>query len=334
MELGPRERVFGGRSQTTQAGNLHVHLAQQFRNAVDKTVVAFTWRERRRNASSADYLGEGLCKNPRYVQQAVDRGFFYVFADKVGTQRDELGNVCVDGNHFPCWVKVARASRYVVPGRWPWNLWRQHKLAHSTYENYLYLTRDAVQTRKRNLDAVRQWEEDADEDRERTETVRRVRQNCFTPFAEVPEVKAWLALFSQEVDRYPFLVVLGPSRSQKTEFAKALFKNPLELKVGSLEHFPDGMRTFSRKVHDAVVLDDCRDFAWLVQHQEKLQGKVDAKVEFASTPGGTCAYTKWLHRVPLVVTANFTTKNRHLLVSDDFLGHEENRVVVRRTAPQ
>ena len=191
-----------------------------------------------------------------------------------------------------------------------------------------------MQSRKRNLDAVRQWEEDAEEDRERTETVRRVRQNCFTPFAEVPEVKAWHALFSHEVDRYPFLVVLGPSRSQKTEFAKALFKNPLELKVGSLEHFPDGMRTFSRKVHDAVVLDDCRDFAWLVQHQEKLQGKVDAKVEFASTPGGTCAYTKWLHRVPLVVTANFTTKNRHLLVSDDFLGHEENRVVVRRTAPQ
>ena len=161
-----------------------------------------------------------------------------------------------------------------------------------------------------------------------------MRQNCVTPLAGLPEVKAWLAPFSQEVDRYPFLVVLGPSRSQKTEFAKALFKNPLELKVGSLEHFPDGMRTFSRKVHDAVVLDDCRDFAWLVQHQEKLQGKVDAKVEFASTPGGTCAYTKWLHRVPLVVTANFTTKNRHLLVSVDFLGHEENRVVVRRTAPQ
>ena len=191
-----------------------------------------------------------------------------------------------------------------------------------------------MQTRKRNLDAVRQWEEDAEEDEERAETVRRVRQNCFTPFSEVPEVTAWLALFSQEVDRYPFLVVLGPSRSQKTEFAKALFKNPLELKVGSLEHFPDGMRMFSRKVHDAVVLDDCRDFAWLVQHQEKLQGKVDAKVEFASTPGGTCAYTKWLHRVPLVVTANFTTKNRHLLDSDDFLGHEQNRVVVHRTASQ
>ena len=102
--------------------------------------------------------------------------------------------------------------------------------------------------------------------------------------------------------------------------------------MGKLDHFPEGMRAFSRKVHDAVVLDDCRDFGFLVQHQEKLQGKVDSRVEFASTPGGQCAYSKWLHRVPVVVTANFTTKNRHLLDEDDFLGHADNRVLVHRGA--
>ena len=141
---------------------------------------------------------------------------------------------------------------------------------------------------------------------------------------------AWLALFKEEVDRYPFLVLLGPSRSKKTEFAKSLFKNPLELKVGKLEHFPDGMRAFSRQKHDAVVLDDVRDFGFLVDHQEKLQGKSDAKVEFASTPGGKCAYGKWLHRIPVVVTANYTTKNQQLLDDDDFLGKLENRVLVHR----
>ena len=100
--------------------------------------------------------------------------------------------------------------------------------------------------------------------------------------------------------------------------------------MGKLDHFAEGMRAFSRKVNHALVLDDCRDFGFLVQHQEKLQGKVDSRVEFASTPGGKCAYSKWLHRVPVVVTANFTTKNRHLLVEDDFLGHADNRVLVRR----
>ena len=149
----------------------------------------------------------------------------------------------------------------------------------------------------------------------------------------MPEVTAWQKFFKKEVDRYPFLVVFGPSRSRKTEFAKSLFKNPLELKVGTLEHFPEGMRAFQRKKHDAVVLDDVRDFVFLVKHQEKLQGKSDARVEFASTPGGQCSFSKWLHRVPMVVTANNRTKSSHLLDTDDFLGNLDNRVLVRLAGP-
>ena len=93
------------------------------------------------------------------------------------------------------------------------------------------------------------------------------------------------------------------------------------------------MREFERGRHDGIVLDDLRDLSFLVQHQEKLQGKYNGLVEFASTPGGQCAFSKWLHRVPVVVTANFTTKNDNLLVDDDFLGNLDNRVLVRLAAP-
>ena len=319
--------------EKSEAGKLHVHLALQFRKVVDRTSKFFSWKGRAPNASSHDYLGQGFNKNPRFLQASVDRGFFYVYADKEGTQRDAKGQVCVEGNHFPCWVKTAKSTYYQVPGKWPLNLWQQHKLSHETYDNYLYLCRDGVVGRKRNLDAVRQREEEAEEDKERVTTAKRVRLNTFEPFPELPAVTSWLKLFEEEVDRYPFLVVWGPSRSRKTEYAKSLFKKPLELKVGTLEHFPEGMRAFARNKYDAVVLDDCRDFRFLVQHQEKLQGKSDAKVEFASTPGGQCAFSKWLHRVPVVVTANFTTKNDKLLVDDDFLGNLDNRVLVRLAAP-
>ena len=107
----------------------------------------------------------------------------------------------------------------------------------------------------------------------------------------------------------------------------------MELKVGVLQHFLDGMRAFQRKKHDAVILDDIRDFSFLVLHQEKIQGESDFRVEFASTPGGQCAFSKWLHRVPLVVTANNTTKCPELLDNNDFLGNLENRVVVRLAKP-
>ena len=322
-----------GTLECSEAGHLHVHLALQFRCAVDRSTQFFAWAGRVPNASTNDYLGQGLRKDPRFYQQSVDRGFFYVFADKDGTQRDQAGNVCVDGNHFPCWVKAPRSTRYQVLGKWPLALWQQHKLSHGAYEEYLFLCRDSVVGRKRNLDAVCQWEERMAEDAERAATAARARTRTFQGFSEVPEVTDWLACFDEEVDRYPFLVLLGPSRCRKTEYAKSLFKAPLELKIGTLDHFPEGMRAFSRKKHDAVILDDCRDFAFLVHHQEKLQAKSDALIEFASTPGGQLAYSKWLHRIPIVVTANHSTQHPELLQDDDFLGNADNRVLIRRSAP-
>ena len=73
-----------------------------------------------------------------------------------------------------------------------------------------------------------------------------------------------------------------------------------------MEFFPDGVRAFQRHVNDGLVLDDVRDLSFLVEHQEKLQGKYDARVEFASTQGGTCRYTKYLFAVPVAVTINFS----------------------------
>ena len=278
--------------EKSEAGKLHVHLALQFQTCVNRWSKFFAWGERFPNASSHDYLGQGLNKNPRFIQQSVDRGFFYVYAAKEGTQHDKHGNICFEGNHVPCWEKTPKATRYQVLGKWPQSLWQQYKLSADNYEHYLFLCRDGVISRKRNLDVVRARAEEEEEAEQMAAATKRVRLNTFTAFPKLPAVTKWLALFKIESDRYPFLILLGPSRSRKTEFAKALFKNPLELKIGTLGYFPDRMRDFSRLKHDAVVLDDCRDFRFLVEHQEKLQGKVDARVEFASTPGGQCKYIR------------------------------------------
>ena len=93
------------------------------------------------------------------------------------------------------------------------------------------------------------------------------------------------------------------------------------------------MRTFARGVHDGLILDDVRDMHFLIRHQEKLQGKYDAAVEFASTQGGQLSYRKDLYAVPIVITANRTTANLQYLTENDFLGNVENRVVVRFPLP-
>ena len=60
--------------------------------------------------------------------------------------------------------------------------------------------------------------------------------------------------------------------SGKTEYAQSLFKNALQLKIGTLDTFPDTLRAFDRDANDAIILDDIRDMAFLGNHQEKLQG--------------------------------------------------------------
>ena len=322
---------WGATLEKADTSSLHFHLVLQFKEKVDRITRYFSFDGIVPNASTNDYLGEAYAKSKK-LQESVNRCFFYVWADKEGTLRDHEGQPCFAGNHEPVWTKARKGKgRYQVLGKWCENLWKQRKLSHSTYEEYLFLARGGVVSRKRNLDTVRAWEERRTERVERSEAAKRVHAS-FAKFDTEPVVEAWLRTFELELDRYAFLVVLGPSRAAKTEYAKSLFKNPLVLKVGDLEQFPDGMRAFQRGVHDGIVLDDIRDFKFCVRHQDKLQGKVDTEEEFGTTPGGGYAYHKWLWRIPFVITANLTTRSRDLLDSNDFLGNSENRVVVHRSA--
>lgn len=315
--------------ETCKKGQLHVHLMLQFHKKRHTYSRAFTFEGIPPNASNNDYLNEGMDR--RNPQQSIDRGFFYVFANKKGTARDEANEERVAGNYLPAWVDAADVFTYRVLAKWIDTLWRRYKLEDAVHEQYIYAAREGVQARKRNLDACKSWKEAQDEEAELTAVVKRIRGNAevYQPFPEVPAVTEWLRTFASDLLRYPLLILLGASASGKTEFAKSLFKQPLELKVGSTEVFPSKMVEFKRGFHDAIILDDARDLQFLVLHQEKLQGKHDGRIEFATTRGGTCFYTKYLFQIPTVVTANFTTSNLNFLEDNDWLNKIQNRVVVQ-----
>ena len=183
-------------------------------------------------ADAHDLLNEGLSR--RKLQESLDRGFFYVWANKVGTCRDDCGVPCVAGNYAPSWTK--ERYTYPVKGRWLDSLWKAHKLTHDEYESYVHLCRDGVLQRKRNLEAVREQERNLAEQAELAERVKRVRGNpqLFRPFPEVPQATSWLRCFEKDQLRYHLLVLVGKSLTGKTEWAQSLFKNPLVLKVGTL----------------------------------------------------------------------------------------------------
>ena len=232
------------------------------------------------------------------------------------------------GNYEPCWTTAK--IRYQVLGAWPEKLWKQYKLAGDVYERYLYCCRDGVVFRKRNLDEVRQQEAAKQRKAEIEKRSARIKSDpdIYQPFPRVPAADEWLALFKKDALRYPILVVLGPSFAGKTEWAKSLFTKALELKVGPLKHFPEKMRTFDRNTHDGIVLDDVRDLQFLADHQHALQGKYDSEVEFASAPGGQCAYSHDLYAIPMVATVNLSTANLGMLEAHDWLSKASNRRVI------
>lgn len=199
------------------------------------------------------------------------------------------------------------------------------------YRDYLFKARDGVLGRKRNLEAVLEEEDRLQTAELIASNTARIRSNpsLYRPFPAVPEVSAWLRLFEEDALRYPVLLLLGPSMSGKTEFANSLFKKPLELKIGPLLHFPDKLRSFDRTVHDGIVLDDVRDLRFLTENQDKIQGKYNVELEFGVTPGGQCKYEKYLFRVPIAATLNYSTLNLAFLASRDWLGKAGNRVVVQ-----
>ena len=216
-------------------------------------------------------------------------------------------------------------------GKWPEKLRKCRKLSHDQYEEYLFLTRDGVQARKRNLDEVRARDEAAVENEEMARNTKRLRGNpeLFQPFPVAPAAQAWRDMFNEDRLRYHLLIILGGSATGKTEWAKSLYRNPLEVKVGALEFFPDGVRASQRHVNDGLVLDDVRDLSFLVERQGKLQGKCDVRARFASTQGATCRYTKYWFAVPVAVTISFSTRNLGFLETNDWLKNPTNRVLIK-----
>ena len=75
--------------EATKRGALHFHMMVQFTKAMNCTLVRFAFEELKMRADPHDILGEGW--SGRKLQESLNRGFFYVYADKIGTQRDEAG---------------------------------------------------------------------------------------------------------------------------------------------------------------------------------------------------------------------------------------------------
>ena len=321
-------------AETNEDGKHHFHYMVQFLQASDGRVSSmYAFDGVLPNASTNDLLGEGF--GGKRFQASVDRGQFYVWANKVGTVVDAGGRLCRAGNCEPAWVREVGSDlqgtgkagyKYKVSADWPKKLWQEYKLTVPIYEEYMYLSRDKLAANKKNLELYQTWKRERDLDGAIEERTKRIREDraLYTPFDEVPEADDWLALFSKSAMRYPVLLVHAPSYAGKSEWAVSLFKKPLYVEIGAANMWPARMKKLDRSVHDGLVLDDLRDLRFLETNQEKLQGKYNRPVELFNTPGGELAVTLDLFQLPMVFTINNDTKNLDMLSTSDFLRKRAN----------
>ena len=310
--------------ETNQDGKHHIHLMADFFQAVDRTARSFIFDGRCPNASPNDLLGDGWSRSGQW-QISVDRGHFYVYANKKGTARDSKGCLCVAANYEPAWTSAKET--YPVKAEWPEKLWRAYKLEDEVYYNeYLFQCRDKVAAKKRNFETYRSWQRGQTLEQDIEERTQRIRNTpaLYEPFGAVAQAQEFLELFQKEAMRYPVLLVHAPSYAGKSEWAVSLFKRPLYLEIGALGLWPPGMRQLDRSVHDGLVLDDLRDLRFLHDNQEKLQGKYNRPVTLFNTPGGELACTVDLYRLPIVFTINNSTRNLDFLMAHDFCSKKEN----------
>jgi len=122
-----RVRYWTATLETNKDGRHHAHLMLQFFGERDTTVQPFFFEGLRPNAQANDYFGEGWCSKPGRYQVSLDRGHFYVYANKKGTVVDDGSALCVAGNYTPAWTDGA--STYVVKA------WVHERVQHRTAQH-------------------------------------------------------------------------------------------------------------------------------------------------------------------------------------------------------
>jgi len=130
---------------------------------------------------------------------------------------------------------------------------------------------------------------------------RKARINAKTvKFAVNPIVQCWLEKYEVEEFRYDFLVLCGPSKKRKTEFAKSLFKNYFHHK-GAVDW--DG---YQYGVHDGIIFDDirCPKMVWPYVQDNKMLFQASGIVSVNISNTNCFKRDICVCQVPIVICTN------------------------------
>ena len=189
---------------------------------------------------------------------------------------------------------------------WVWNLWSNAKIdANVAKESFAKIDRNAANNLK-NIECAEQSREVLEIQQIHDIDNAELRKKQFA-FRMPDEVTRWLATFEAFKDRYPFLILDGPSCVGKTRFAQSLVpEGAMYLCDCSNDQTPD-LRRFQYKQHTLILLDECGPAQCI-----KLKKLLQAGADYATlgvSPTQQHAYSVYVRGVKIIVTSNHWMEN-------------------------
>ena len=195
---------------------------------------------------------------------AADRGHFYCFCDFKNTWLASTTSWSPNDDYAP-------------HKKWILDLWKKGKIDDNIVVECLaeYKCLDprdkamiectiSVNDRKRKADAAIA----------RAERIR----SKFDPFPVLPEVENWYSQYEDELSRYNFLIIHGPSKTRKTEFVRDRFKNTfVHTDVVSWNGYND-------EEHQHILFDDVKNiYKYISDNRHLFQAAGTAMVQTSAT---------------------------------------------------
>ena len=152
------------------------------------------------------------------------------------------------------------------------------------------------------------------------------------PSSRGQSARRWLASFEDLDWRYAMLVLVGPSKVGKSEWAKDMRGPEKTLLVDCQNAQHPDLTDFDATRHAAVVFDEISGPDFVIRNKKLLQGHVDG-ARLAESPTQRFAYEILLWCVPMILTCNEWEPSAAGLNPSDVEWLEQNCVVERVTEP-
>ena len=243
-------------------------------------------------------------------------GMYYLLAPKVGSIFSEGSKrPHKDFQVNPAWITAMLSASKM-------------RVFHCRQE-YIAQARDLT----RLLDGLARYEKEKQNTRvqERLEADRRALALARRPSRRLPAVDAWVRLHEENLWRYPFLVLTGPSQTGKTQFATGLVGEGEALDLNMAAAPEPDLKCYDPERHRLILFDECS--ASQILKQKKLFQAPPVPVSLGNSATNMYSYEVLVHKKLLVVCTNRWEQDVWGMPMEDRNWLLDNALVIRVEEP-